>query len=61
MTFGDKIRRMDDEELADMLIDSIDASAGFVDEYTIDLGGYHRFSVFDNDDLAEKLGEEIIE
>ena len=61
MTFGDKIRCMSNKELAKVLINTITANSDCFEEYRIDLGGYWSFNVIDADDLAEKLGEEVIE
>ena len=61
MTFGDKIREMSDRELAEVIIGSIEANSDCFEEYRVDLGGYWSFNVIDADDLAEKLGEEVIE
>ena len=59
MTFGDKIRQMDDEALASMLIDTIEANSDFFEEYRIDLGGYQNFVVESTEELISQLGEEI--
>lgn len=56
MTLGDKIRSMTDEELAEMIVNSV-AANDYYTEYRVDFGGYLKFTVADADDLAEKLGE----
>ncbi len=61
MTFGDYIRSKNDKELAEILINTINANSDLFDEYRIDLGGYHNFMVVDENDLEEMLGQEIIE
>ena len=52
---------MSDRELAEVIIGSIEANSDCFEEYRVDLGGYWSFNVIDADDLAEKLGEEVIE
>lgn len=59
MTLGDKIRKMSNKELANILINSITANSDCFDEYRIDLGGYLSFNVIDADDLEEKLSEDF--
>ena len=59
MTLGDRIRKMNDKELAEIMINSITANSDCFEEYRIDLGGYLSFNVIDADDLAEKLSEDF--
>lgn len=59
MTLGDRIRKMNDKELAEIIIGSIVANSDCFEEYRIDLGGYLSFNVVDADDLAEKLSEDF--
>ena len=59
MTLGDRIRKMNDKELAEIMIGSIVANSDCFEEYRIDLGGYLSFNVVDADDLAEKLSEDF--
>lgn len=59
MTLGDRIRKMNDKELAEIMIGSITANSDCFEEYRIDLGGYLSFNVVDADDLAEKLSEDF--
>lgn len=59
MTYGDMLRNMDDEELAQVIIGSIEANSDYFEQFRVDLGENHQFDVVDADDLAEILGREI--
>ena len=60
MSIGDYIRRMNDAQLANVLIDTITANSNCFEKYRINLGGF-SFSVTNTEDLTEKLGNVVIE
>ena len=56
-TLGDVIRDMDDEELAEFITSTIDSNETDSEIYRVNVNG-QIIVVVDEDDLAERLGEE---
>lgn len=61
MTIGDKIRSMNDEELAKLLTRCIDANRSIYDDwdYTIPITERLTLELIDTDDLIEELGTQF--
>jgi hypothetical protein len=61
MTIGDKIRSMNDEELANLLTRCIDANRSIYDDwdYTIPVTEKLTLELIDTDDLIEELGTQF--
>jgi hypothetical protein len=61
MTIGDKIRSMNDEELAKLLTRCIDANRSIYDDwdYTLPITEKLTLELIDTDDLIEELGTQF--